>query len=45
MKFISKFIILKLFILFNLSFFNISYADSHNIYETLELIKNDLKTL
>tara|TARA_B110000003_G_C16606994_1_gene517919 strand:- start:757 stop:1743 length:987 start_codon:yes stop_codon:yes gene_type:complete len=45
MKFISKFIILKLLVLFNLSFFNISYADNHNIYETLEIIKNDLKTL
>ena len=45
MKFISKFLILKLFVLFNLGFFNISYADNHNIYETLEIIKNDLKTL
>ena len=45
MKLISKFIILKLLVLFSLSFFNISYADSHNIYETLEDIKNDLKTL
>ena len=45
MKFIYKFIILKLFFLFTLSFFNISYADNHNIYETLEIIKNDLKTL
>ena len=45
MKFILKLIILKLFILFNLGFINISYADSHNIYETLENIKNDLKTL
>ncbi|WP_440681156.1 tol-pal system protein YbgF [Candidatus Pelagibacter sp. HIMB1623] len=24
---------------------NISFADNHNIYETLEIIKNDLKTL
>jgi len=45
MKFIYKFIILKLFFLFSLSFLNISYADNHNIYETLEIIKNDLKTL
>ena len=45
MKFISKLIIIKLFVLCQLSFFNISYADSHNIYETLEIIKNDLKTL
>ena len=45
MKFISKFIILKLYILFNLIFINISFADNHNIYESLEIIKNDLKTL
>ena len=45
MKFIYKFIILKLFFLFSLSFLSISYADNHNIYETLEIIKNDLKTL
>ena len=45
MKFISKLIIIKLFVLCQLSFFNISYADSHNIYETVEIIKNDLKTL
>ena len=29
----------------NLGFINISLADNHNIYETLEIIKNDLKTL
>ena len=39
MKFIYKLFILNLFI------FNISFADSHNIYETLEIIKSDLKTL
>ena len=45
MKFISKFKCIKLFVLFNLFIYNISFADSHNIYETLEIIKNDLKTL
>ena len=45
MKFIHKFIILKLLFLFCLCFSNVSYADNHNIYETLEIIKNDLKTL
>jgi tol-pal system protein YbgF len=45
MKFTYKFIILKLFLLFSFGFLNISYADNHNIYETLEIIKNDLKTL
>ena len=45
MKFIFKLRILKLIVLFNILLFNISYADNHNIYETLEIIKNDLKTL
>ena len=45
MKFKSKLICLKFLVIFNLVFFNISYADNHNIYETLEIIKNDLKTL
>ena len=45
MKFIHKLIILKFIFLFNLSFLNISHADNHDIYETLEIIKNDLKTL
>ena len=42
MKFISKLVLL---ILFSLSFLQNSFGDSHNIYETLEIIKNDLKTL
>ena len=41
MKFISKLIILN-FLFFHPS---ISFADSHNIYEVLEIIKTDLKTL
>ena len=42
---IFKLVILKLFLILNLVFVNISFADNHNIYETLEIIKNDLKTL
>ena len=42
MRFIFKIIIL---ILFYLSFIQNSFSDNHNIYETLEIIKNDLKTL
>ena len=42
MRFTSKLILLTMF---SFSFFNNSSADSHNIYETLEIIKNDLKTL
>ena len=45
MMLIFKLVILKLFLIFNLVFINISFADNHNIYETLEIIKNDLKTL
>jgi tol-pal system protein YbgF len=36
---------LKLLFLLNLAFISSSYADNHNIYETLENIQNDLKTL
>ena len=42
MRFTIKLILI---ILFNLSFLQNSYSDNHNIYETLEIIKNDLKTL
>ena len=42
MRFTSRLILL---ILFNLSFLQNSFSDNHNIYETLEIIKNDLKTL
>jgi len=45
MKLLFKLIILKLFFLFNLNLLSIAKADNHNIYETLEIIKNDLKTL
>ena len=45
MRLILKLIILKLFFISNLILINVSVADNHNIYETLEIIKNDLKTL
>ena len=45
MKFIFKIIIIKLLFLFSLGLISFSYADNHNIYETLENIQNDLKTL
>ena len=45
MMLVFKLVILKLFLILNLVFINISFADNHNIYETLEIIKNDLKTL
>ena len=45
MMLIFKLVFFKLFLILNLVFVNISFADNHNIYETLEIIKNDLKTL
>jgi tol-pal system protein YbgF len=45
MKLVLKLIFIKLILVFNFYCSSISYADSHNIYETLEIIKNDLKTL
>ncbi len=39
------FLILKIFILLNLIGTKFSFADNHNIYETLELIQKDIKTL
>ena len=45
MKLIFRLFVLKIIFVFN--FFTVSntFADNHNIYETLEIIKNDLKTL
>ncbi len=45
MRFMSKLKNFNIFIIFSLFFINPSSADNHNIYETLEIIKNDLKTL
>ena len=45
MTIIFKYLILKLFFILNFVFINFSFADNHNIYEILEIIKNDLKTL
>ena len=42
---IFKLLILKFFLILNLALSNLSFADNHNIYEILEIIKNDLKTL
>ena len=45
MRLFLKSINIKLIFILNLFVINFSYADNHNIYETLEIIKNDLKTL
>ena len=45
MKLVYKLIVLKIIFVFNLVSISHSFADNHNIYEILEIIKNDLKTL
>ena len=45
MKMSFKYAIVKITFIFNLILINLSFADNHNIYETLENIQNDLKTL
>ena len=45
MKYLKNFLILKIILVLNLLTFNIVSADNHNIYETLELIQKDIKTL
>ncbi len=45
MRLILKFILLKIILVLNILVINSSFADNHNIYETLEIIKKDLKTL
>jgi len=45
MKYIKELSKLKFFFLFNFLVCFPSFADNHNIYDTLELIKKDLKTL
>ena len=45
MKLILKLIVFKIIFVFNFVVVSNSFADNHNIYETLEIIKNDLKTL
>ena len=41
----KKILIIKLFFLFNILINHNAFADNHNIYETLELIQKDIKTL
>ena len=45
MKISKPYIKLKIFIILNIFICYSSLADNHNIYETLEIIKKDLKTL
>ena len=41
----KKPLIVKLFFLFNILINQNAFADNHNIYETLELIQKNIKTL
>ena len=45
MKYLSKVFIFKFIILINFFFSNLLLADNHNIYETLEQLQKDIKTL
>ena len=45
MKFLKYALSLKFFLILNFFLNTISFADNHNIYETLETIQKDLKTL
>ena len=44
MKFFLKIFLLKIFFLINF-FLNYSFADNHNIYEVLNELQKDVKTL
>ncbi len=45
MTLIFRLFVLKIVFIFNLFIVSNTFADNHNIYEILEIIKNDLKTL
>ena len=45
MKQLKKNSLIKIIFLINFIFYSNSFADNHNIYETLESIQNDIKTL
>ena len=45
MKKFKNFFLIKVIFFINFIFCSISLADNHNIYETLELIQKDIKTL
>ena len=45
MNLIKKTFKTKIFLFLSIIFCSYSFADNHNIYETLELIQRDIKTL
>ena len=45
MRLASKILFYKFFLFTNLFFFSISFADNHNIYEIIDQLQRDIKTL
>ena len=45
MKLLNKVVIIKLFLLVSFFSYSNSFGDSHDIYEILDKIQNDIKTL
>jgi tol-pal system protein YbgF len=45
MKLLSKILVIKFILIISFFSYNLSLADNHNIYETLEQIQKDIKTL
>jgi len=45
MKLLSKILFVKFILILNFFFYSFSLADNHNIYEILEVLKKDIKTL
>ena len=45
MRSILRSVLFNSILILNLLFLGTAYSDNHNIYETLDLIKKDLKTL
>ena len=45
MRLVSKILFYKFFLFTNLFFFSISFADNHNIYEIIDQLQKDIKTL
>ena len=45
MKLLKKIIVIKVIFSLNLIYCTVLFADNHNIYETIELIQKDIKTL
>ena len=45
MKFVSKILIIKFILFINFCIYSFSFADNHNIYEIIQQLQKDIKTL